>query len=327
MRERQLPDTMVSPPGWVVVPSGGQHAKSATATYDNGGITSCAECHGADLSGGPPRSPASGIPRGATTVRWPGGSPPLRRPRNTAQRRSGPPATPASSPARSAMERTSGPPEATETEHATPATAWLRTRQAVAHLYWIDAHEHDPSNAPCAPVATGTMPWERQDASTARYATAPRTGPGAGSHAVPFPGAPHTTTDPASFATNCSACHAVTGVSPNSAAPTCTVCHQSAAALPFTNCTSCHAGRRRGPSIRTSQAGTPGTTHWRTSRGCAPPVITASAPEPRGTTTGPTRDRARTLCGCSRGKRRSLRSTTPRRAPPRSTTRPSPAPT
>jgi len=44
---------MVSPPGWVLVPSGGQHATSATLTYiANGGSSSCAECHGADLSGG-----------------------------------------------------------------------------------------------------------------------------------------------------------------------------------------------------------------------------------------------------------------------------------
>ena len=58
------PDTMVSPPGWVVVPSGGQHAKSATATYDNGGITSCAECHGADLSGGTSKVSCFGNPAG-----------------------------------------------------------------------------------------------------------------------------------------------------------------------------------------------------------------------------------------------------------------------
>ena len=59
------PDTMVSPPGWVVVPSGGQHAKSATLTYiDNGGITSCAECHGADLSGGTSKVSCFGNPSG-----------------------------------------------------------------------------------------------------------------------------------------------------------------------------------------------------------------------------------------------------------------------
>jgi predicted CxxxxCH...CXXCH cytochrome family protein len=66
-------------------------------------------------------------------------------------------------------------------------------------------------------------------------------GPGGVNHSVPFQGATHTTADQARFDTDCSACHAVTGISPNSTAPSCTVCHRSATALPFTNCTSCHA--------------------------------------------------------------------------------------
>lgn len=42
------------PPDWVVVPSGGQHAKSATLTYiANDGISDCAECHGAAVLGVP----------------------------------------------------------------------------------------------------------------------------------------------------------------------------------------------------------------------------------------------------------------------------------
>jgi len=59
------PDVMVSPPGWVVVPSGGQHATSATQTYiANGGSSSCAECHGADLSGGTSKVSCFGNPSG-----------------------------------------------------------------------------------------------------------------------------------------------------------------------------------------------------------------------------------------------------------------------
>jgi len=65
-------------------------------------------------------------------------------------------------------------------------------------------------------------------------------GPGGVNHSVPFPGATHTSADQTSFDANCSACHAITGVSPSSVAPLCTLCHQSATALPFTNCTSCH---------------------------------------------------------------------------------------
>ena len=59
------PDVMVSPPGWVVAPSGGQHATSATLTYiSNGGTSSCAECHGADLSGGTSKVSCFGNPAG-----------------------------------------------------------------------------------------------------------------------------------------------------------------------------------------------------------------------------------------------------------------------
>jgi len=42
-----------SVPGWLVLPSGGQHAVSATQNYiASGGSAACAECHGTDLSGG-----------------------------------------------------------------------------------------------------------------------------------------------------------------------------------------------------------------------------------------------------------------------------------
>ena len=59
------PDVMVSPPGWVVVPSGGQHAKSATRDYiANSESIPCKECHGADLSGGTSKVSCFGNPSG-----------------------------------------------------------------------------------------------------------------------------------------------------------------------------------------------------------------------------------------------------------------------
>ena len=68
------PDVMVSPPGWVVVPSGGQHAKSATLTYiANGGSSSCIECHGGDLLGGTSKVSCFGNPAGChhgTVAGW-----------------------------------------------------------------------------------------------------------------------------------------------------------------------------------------------------------------------------------------------------------------
>lgn len=46
-------DVMVSPPDWVLIPSGGQHAISSTRDFiaDSENLP-CKECHGADLSGG-----------------------------------------------------------------------------------------------------------------------------------------------------------------------------------------------------------------------------------------------------------------------------------
>lgn len=67
-------------PGWVAVPSGGPHAKSATLNYiANGGSSSCTECHGADLSGGISRvvtARRNGDPVGLAGPQAPAGIPP-----------------------------------------------------------------------------------------------------------------------------------------------------------------------------------------------------------------------------------------------------------
>ncbi|MDP1830485.1 MAG: CxxxxCH/CxxCH domain-containing protein [Geothrix sp.] len=65
-------------------------------------------------------------------------------------------------------------------------------------------------------------------------------GPGQPNHAVPFTTALHTGAVQATFDTNCSICHAVSGTSP-SRAPLCTTCHQAGSPLTQTNCASCHA--------------------------------------------------------------------------------------
>ena len=164
------PDVMVSPPGWVAVPSGGQHATSATLTYiSNGGTSSCAECHGADLSGGTSKVSCFGNPAGChhgPVANW--GHPlgvtgrPPRRPR----------AVPGSPPARSATGRTSGRPEAMRTEPATPATAWPRTRTGRgAPPQDRRIRTRTRRTPPCVPAATGTVPRARPIASTTRCAT------------------------------------------------------------------------------------------------------------------------------------------------------------
>ena len=51
--------------GWMVVPSGGSHASTATQDYiANGGASGCTECHGSDLSGGISGTSCFGNPAG-----------------------------------------------------------------------------------------------------------------------------------------------------------------------------------------------------------------------------------------------------------------------
>lgn len=251
------PDSMVSPPGWVVVPSGGQHAKSATRDYiANSESIPCTECHGADLSGGTSKVSCFGNPSGChhgPVAGWVAASPAAQEHGTAAKR------APGSSGFVSCQichgrDFSGGgsqkscylPCHGANAPH--PARPWLGPAPAYTHVdadpsnvtACVQCHlagsPDNPAGHPVTPAASGTAP----DCFNSTLCHGP-TGPGGENHSVPFPGAPHTTTDPASFATSCSACHAVTGVSPNSAAPLCTVCHQSAAALPFTNCTSCHA--------------------------------------------------------------------------------------
>jgi len=92
--------------------------------------------------------------------------------------------------------------------------------------------------------------------STFKGATCHSGGPGGPNHAVPFLGTAHTTANQAGFDGNCAPCHAVSGTSPLSSAPLCTVCHKSAAALPFANCSSCHAKPPAGTTNYPDIAGT-----------------------------------------------------------------------
>ena len=371
------PDVMVSPPGWVVAPSGGQHATSATLTFiSNGGTSSCAECHGADLSGGTSKVSCFGNPagchhgpvagwvaappaaqsHGVAAKKAPGSSgfascqvchgellPPRRRRRTmlpaamataphpaapwrgssythiNANAESAPvcvrchfpgsPNNPANHPATPAPAGTPpgcfnstlchGPttaPHAVGTAwrdpnpqfhgltakqdisfcqgcHGTPGTTLFNGgtaptscqtsachAQAKAHpTPWHQAPQPFPAyvashrdsgnrSAACAICHAVDGPGTGPDPNAPSCfsvsfggITCHSGGPGGVNHSVPFPGATHTSADQASFNADCSACHAITGVSPDSAAPLCTVCHRSATALPFTNCSSCHA--------------------------------------------------------------------------------------
>jgi len=376
------PNVMVSPPGWVVAPSGGQHATSATLTFiSNGGTSSCAECHGADLSGGTSKVSCFGNPagchhgpvagwvatpptaqeHGAAAKRAPGSSgfascqichgnnftgttggptclnnaachgtgvvsPHARKPwlgstytHINANAESAPvcaqchvpgsPNNPADHPATPAAAGTPpgcynntlchGPtaaPHAVGTAwrdpnpqfhgltakqdlsfcqgcHGTPGTTQFNGgtapascqtstchAQAKAHpIRWYQAPQPFPTyvsshrdsgnrNVACAichkvdGAGAGPDPNAPSCFSASFNGVTCHSGvPGGVNHPVPFQGTAHTVTNQAGFDSDCSACHAITGVSPSGTAPLCTVCHQSGTALPFANCTSCHA--------------------------------------------------------------------------------------
>ncbi|MCP2500097.1 MAG: CxxxxCH/CxxCH domain-containing protein [Deltaproteobacteria bacterium] len=265
------PDSMISPPGWVAVPSGGQHAKSATRDYiAYSESIPCTECHGADLSGGASKVSCFGNPSDChhgPVAGWV----------------ATPPAVQAHGAAATQAPGSSGfvscqichgssftgggsqvscfPCHGANAPH--PARPWLGPTYthvaASAEIAPVCVQCHfpgspvNPPNHPATPAAAGTPPGCFN--STLCHGA---TGPVGVIHPVPFPGATHTSADPTSFNADCSACHAVTGVSPNSAAPLCTVCHHSAASLPFTNCTSCHARPPSGtayPDVAGSHAG------------------------------------------------------------------------
>jgi len=251
------PDTMVRPAGLGGVPRR-QHAKSATLTYiDNGRITSCAECHART-------SPADSK---VFLLREPLGLPPrpggrwvaaLRRPRNTVQAAMRAPATPASASARCCHGADFRTPrgDGNRTCYSCHSLAphpdgpW-RTSTGSTHT------NTDRRTPPLCAVATGTIPRNARMFQQHAVPRPHRRGPGRGGPHRAVPGSAHTTTDTAGFATSCSAAtrSRASRRIPRRLSARC--CHQSAAALPFTNCTSCHARPPSGPSIRTSPAVTP----------------------------------------------------------------------
>jgi len=367
---------MTSPPDWVVVPSGGRHAKSATLTYiANDGISSCTECHGADLSGGSAKvscfdnpsgchhgpvadwvvSPPAAQNHGVAAKKAPGNSgfascqvchgrsfsgggsqvscfschgantPHPARPwhgptythvtTNTENAQvcaqchfPGSPNNPANQPAAPAEAGTpSGCFNSTLCHGTTDAphgvgTVWrdpnpqfhgLTAKQDLSFCQECHGAPGTPFfNGGTAPTSCQTsdcharagahpIPWYQAPQPFPSYVSSHRDsgnrivacalchkvdgqglgpdpnapscfsisfggvichsgGPGGVNHPLPFPAEPHITADQTTFDADCSACHAITGVSPSSTAPLCTVCHQAGSPITLPDCTSCH---------------------------------------------------------------------------------------
>ncbi|MGA6994272.1 MAG: CxxxxCH/CxxCH domain-containing protein [Candidatus Deferrimicrobiaceae bacterium] len=239
---------MISPPDWVVLPSGGQHATSATLTYiANGGSSSCIECHGADLSGGNSTVSCFGNPLGChhgPVADWVV-SPPAAQNHGVAAKKAPGSSGFASCQICHASDFTGGgagvscflchtPPHPddwrlfdvykhTDTDQANAPVC------AQCHLNG----NNSPIGAPSPPAPAGTSPGCFNNTLCHGTDT---------THAVPFLAHTGVTEDTFNdpFPDGCSACHAITGVSPSSVAPLCTVCHQGGSPLTSLDCTSCH---------------------------------------------------------------------------------------
>jgi predicted CxxxxCH...CXXCH cytochrome family protein len=226
---------MVSPPGWVVVPSGGQHATSATLTYiSNGGTSSCAECHGADLSGGTSLVSCLENPAGChhgPVANW---------------------ATPAVHGA-TAKQAPSSPRFAScqlchGADFRTPRGDGNRTCYSCHSLAphpdgpWRSStgstHTNtDPSNAP---VCAGCHRNDAPGTPGCFNNTLCHNGGGGGTtHAVPYNDPAHFGVSAAAFPASCGTCHDDFAPS-TKVGPVCRTCHGAASPLTSFNCTSCH---------------------------------------------------------------------------------------
>ena len=234
--------------GWTNPAGGSLHAITATNEYVSGGaLDSCAECHGADLSGGIAKAScfdplsASSCHHG-TIAGW--SDPALHG--AAAKRAPGSSSFFACQICHGNDFSGGGAGIACEDCHDVPAphpsAPWL-SGAGVTHT------NTDPSNTPvCAqchffgsPNNPANLPPTPAPAGTPPGCFNSTLCHGQLTHAVPFIAATHTAITSATFTANCGICHAVTGTSPVSSAPLCTTCHAAASPLTALNCTSCHA--------------------------------------------------------------------------------------
>jgi len=236
--------------GWLVVPSGGSHASTATLDYiDGGGSSGCTECHGSDLSGGisdvscfgnstgchhgPVAGWATPAVHGAAAKKAPGSS-----------------GFASCQICHGADFRTVRGGSTCFTCHTTAPHAPRPWRgPAYTHTDTNDSNapvcaqchfpgsSNNPQNHPSAPAPAGTPPGCFNSTLCHGTDTIP--------HPVPFNDPVHYDTTSATFAgttfpPGCISCHDVSAPS-TKAGPVCQTCHVAASPLTALNCTSCHA--------------------------------------------------------------------------------------
>ncbi len=234
--------------GWLVVPSGGTHASTATLDYiANGGRSGCAQCHGSDLSGGISRVSCFGNPAGChhdPVANWatPAGH------GATAKKAPGSSGFASCQICHAAGFTGGGANVSCFTCHGVsaphPARPWHgptythtdtdTSNATICAQCHFPGSPNNPANHPATPAPAGTPPG-------CFNSTLCHSGGGGAPHAVPFNDPTHYGVTTATFPANCSACHDVSAPSTKTG-PVCQTCHVAASPLTSLNCTSCHAG-------------------------------------------------------------------------------------
>jgi len=227
---------------------------TATQNYiSDGGSGSCAECHGADLTGGISKVSCFQNPAGChhgPVAGWTAASPASQGHGVAAKRAPGTsgfascrichgsafsgggsqvscfPCHGVSAPHAAAPWRVSGGSTYTHTNTAETGNA------DVCALCHFPGSPNNPANHPAVPAPAGTPPGCFN--STLCH------GSTGAAHAVPFNDDTHYDETTATFAGACDACHDVSDPS-TKVGPACSTCHAAGSPLTNSNCTSCHA--------------------------------------------------------------------------------------
>ena len=241
--------------GWLVLPSGGSHASTATLdSIANNGGSGCTQCHGSDLTGGISRVSCFGNPAGCHHVPVAGwvAPPPGAQNHGVSAKRAPGSSGFAACQICHGRNFSGGGAQVTCFNNAAchgagvvsphPSAPWrgptythtdTNTSNApVCAQCHFPGSPNNPADHPPTPAPAGTAPGCFN--STLCH------GEGGVAHPVPFNADSHYTVTTSTFPGGCSTCHDVSAptVKPG---PACQTCHVAASPLTALNCTSCHA--------------------------------------------------------------------------------------
>jgi len=240
---------------WVVVPSGGSHASTATLDYiANGGSSGCAQCHGSDLSGGISGVSCFGNPAGChhdPVSGWDAVTPAAQQHGISAKKAPGSSGFASCQICHGSDFSGGGAKVSCFTCHGVsaphPARPWHgptythadtdTSNATVCAQCHFPGSPNNPANHPATPAPAGTPPGCFNNTMCHGSTGAP--------HPVPYNAPSHYVVTAATFPANCSACHDISAptVKPG---PACQTCHVAGSPLVALNCTSCHASPPNG---------------------------------------------------------------------------------